>query len=358
MSLQLSVRQSIPVLRGNELPMRGVGTELPRIISLFCGAGGLDLGFHEEGYRVPLAIDISPAAIKSHSRNFKDTLAVVGDLTKLGPKGVLEYVRSVVPNGERIALIGGPPCQGFSRANVNSSANDPRNSLPSLYLDVVRLLQSEYVVEFVVFENVLGIRDKKHEVVYRAFLNSLNVLGFDVTEKMLCALDYGVPQNRKRIIISALRSGQGYSAVVPEKVLGPVTVAEVISGMCEPAFFRRGLESEDIPFHPNHWTMQPKSKKFSGEYTPSSASRSFRRLKWDAASPTIAFGNREIYVHPSGHRRISILEAMLLQGFPKGFVLEGNLSEQAQQISNAVPPPLAKSVASAVKVAMEKGRRD
>jgi DNA (cytosine-5)-methyltransferase 1 len=77
--------------------------------------------------------------------------------------------------------------------------------------------------------------------------------------------------------------------------------------------------------------------------------RSFKKLSWGEPSPTIAFGNREIHVHPDGHRRISIYEAMLLQGFPDDFVIEGNLSQQVKQVSNAVPPPLARSVASAVR---------
>jgi DNA (cytosine-5)-methyltransferase 1 len=80
--------------------------------------------------------------------------------------------------------------------------------------------------------------------------------------------------------------------------------------------------------------------------------RSFKRLSWSDASPTIAFGNREIHIHPTGTRRLSIYEAMLLQGFPASFVLEGNLSEQVEQVSNAVPPPLAKSVAAAIDLAM------
>ena len=98
--------------------------------------------------------------------------------------------------------------------------------------------------------------------------------------------------------------------------------------------------------------MRPKSERFNNPDEQTNSGRSFKRLAWHEASPTIAFGHREIYVHPSGRRRLSIYEAMLLQGFPSNFILEGNLSEQVEQISNAVPPPLAASVASAVKRAM------
>jgi DNA (cytosine-5)-methyltransferase 1 len=98
--------------------------------------------------------------------------------------------------------------------------------------------------------------------------------------------------------------------------------------------------------------MKPKSPRFRRPHAVSIDGRSFKRMSWSDASPTIAFGNREIHIHPTGTRRLSIYEAMLLQGFPASFVLEGNLSEQVEQVSNAVPPPLAKSVAAAIDLAM------
>lgn len=326
--------------------------DLPLVVSLFSGAGGLDWGFRYHGFKVPLAIDVSAAAIKTHKRNFKNTHGVVADLIKLGPAGVLEKVVERIPEGTRIGVIGGPPCQGFSRANTRSQATDPRNKLPALYLDIIETLKQHYSVEFVVFENVLGIRDKKHAETYKALMDGLSALAFTVTEKELCALDFGVPQNRRRIVLSAMRDGQGYSRVRPRKRKGLGTVREAIGGLPGPAFFERTLDSSNIPFHPNHWTMKPKSPRFDNPESSSSNSRSFKRLIWEAPSPTIAFGHREIHIHPSGRRRLSIYEAMLLQGFPETFVLEGNLSEQVEQVSNAVPPPLARSIAAAVKRAL------
>jgi len=322
---------------------------LPQIISLFSGAGGLDWGFHKNGFNIALAIDVTAAAIKTHQRNFKKTNSLVADLTKLGSAGVLEKVMECVPIGGRIGVIGGPPCQGFSRANSGSRADDPRNKLPALYLEVVETLKQHFVVDFVVFENVLGMKDKKHTATYQALLDGLSALDFTVTEKVLCALDFGVPQNRRRIILSAMRNGNGYSAVNPINRKGPRTVREAIEHLGEPVFFNRELDPLTIPIHPNHWTMRPKSAKFTNPDLVNKNGRSFRKLIWDEPSRTIAFGHREIHVHPRGNRRLSIFEAMILQGFPESFVLEGNLSEQVQQVSNAVPPPLAKSVAAAVK---------
>jgi DNA (cytosine-5)-methyltransferase 1 len=325
---------------------------LPYIVSLFSGAGGLDLGFHQEGFSIPIAIDLSSAAIKTHKRNFASTTSIAADLRALQPDGVYSLVAQNIPLGSRLGVIGGPPCQGFSRANTLSQSNDPRNDLPQLYLEIVKKLKEHYIVEFVVFENVLGIRDKKHSEKYREIIVGLDDLGFDITEKELCALDFGVPQNRKRVILSAMRKGQGYATVRPVKCEGPRTVRQAIDGLPAPAYFKRNLSIAEIPFHANHWTMQPKSKKFTDPLNSTSEGRSFKRLNWDLPSPTIAFGNREIHIHPSGDRRLSIYEAMLLQGFPNNFVLEGNLSEQVQQISNAVPPPLGRSVAAAVKTAL------
>lgn len=327
--------------------------KLPKVVSLFSGAGGLDLGFRLHDFAVPLAIDFSPAAIKTHQRNFRDTHGIVADLVKLGPSGVLEQVSSVIPRGERIGIIGGPPCQGFSRGNPNSRTDDPRNELPALYIQIVQSLQKHYAVEFVVFENVLGMKDKKHLPTFHALLADLKRLGFDLTENELCSLEFGVPQNRKRIILTAMRKGLAFDIAPPKKRIGPVTVKDAIAGLPEPVFFARGLSPKEFPVHPNHWTMKPKSKRFTNSAVVSGG-RSFRRLSWDKPSPTIAFGHREIHVHPDGRRRLSIYEAMILQGFPKSFVLEGNLSEQVAQISNAVPPPLATSIAAAVKSALTK----
>ncbi len=322
---------------------------LPIIVSLFSGAGGLDWGFKEEGFKIAVAIDSEPAAIKTHHANFKDTDCLVGNLTELGPEGVLQQVQKNVAEGSRIGVIGGPPCQGFSRANNSSKPDDPRNLLPTLYVDIIRELQKYYLVDFVVFENVLGMKDEKHASKYSNLISGLKSLEMDITEKVLCALNFGVPQNRNRIIVSALRKGQGFLPVIPKYCDGLRTVEAAIGTLPNPAFYHRTLKASDIPHHPNHWTMQPKSKKFSQLPESSSKSRSFRRLKWDKESPTIAFGNREIHVHPDGTRRLSIYEAMLLQGFPHEFEIKGTLSQQVHQVSNAVPPPLARSLAAALK---------
>lgn len=341
--------QRLRALNGSKTHLSARDRGLPVVISLFSGAGGLDLGFVDAGFEVVMALDASPAAIRTHRLNFPASRSEVADLTALGAVGVANLAGERIPEGGQIGVIGGPPCQGFSRANVRSTADDPRNTLPGLYLDIVRSLQARFSVEFLLFENVLGIRDSKHASTFDGLCVGIRSLGFNLSVQELCALDFGVPQVRRRMILSGLRSGQGYSALAPAHVDGPKTVREAIAGLSAPAYFSRDLLAKDIPAHPNHWTMQPRSARFRDPSLLSAKTRSFKRLSWDKASPTIAFGNREIHVHPNGERRISIHEAMRLQGFPESFVLEGNFSEQVTQVSNAVPPPLAKAVATSIR---------
>ncbi|MBO9705583.1 MAG: DNA cytosine methyltransferase, partial [Arthrobacter sp.] len=105
----------------------------PKIVSLFSGAGGLDLGFRDAGFDLTFACDISESAIKTHKRNFSSTKSIAADLNVLKPEGVLQHIATEISEGESIAVIGGPPCQGFSRANPSAAAGDPRNKLPILY---------------------------------------------------------------------------------------------------------------------------------------------------------------------------------------------------------------------------------
>ena len=319
----------------------------PRIISLFSGAGGLDLGFFESGFDIALAIDNSKYAIQTHRRNFPETTSLIADLVELGVEGVLREVKKVITPGEDIGVIGGPPCQGFSLANSTGSIDDKRNQLPYLYLNIIESLKEEYNVEFILFENVPGIKSKKHIAVYEAILERLEDLGFSKNVDEYCALDYGVPQNRNRVIISGFSSSMAAESFHPQKSSKQGgTVRDTIEYLPEPEFFGSGRKPEEFPCHQNHWTMRPVSKHFANRDSRRDT-RSFRRLEWDQPSPTVAYGHREIHVHPEGHRRLSIYEAMLLQGFPESFIIEGPLSAQVDQVSNAVPPPLASALAEA-----------
>ena len=144
----------------------------------------------------------------------------------------------------------------------------------------------------------------------------------------------------------------GVDWVEPAKHMVTRTVRDAIGHLPDPVYFEKGLDPGSFPVHPNHWCANVKSKKFiAASPIPEghSLGRSFRTLHWDEPSPTVAYGHREMHVHPSGMRRVSMYEAMLLQSFPKSYRLYGTLSSQVKQVSEAVPPLLAKEIALQVR---------
>ncbi len=320
------------------------------ILSVFCGAGGLDWGFRKEGFRVILALDNFPAAVNSYNFNAKACVASITDLSGLSISELGRMIRERAPAAQPCGVVGGPPCQGFSRGNARADPRDPRNLLPFKYADLLQELNKGDKLDFFVFENVMGIANPRHARRFKAIKKRFEAAGFRIFHEQLNANRFGVAQNRPRLFIVGLNA-KHYPAArfhFPEGTLRTTTVRETIAGLPKPAFFSRGLKSTDIPHHPNHWTMQPKSAKLL-QSQPTTDGRSFRRLAWDEECPTIAYGNREIHVHPDGGRRLSVHEAMLLQGFPRTFRLMGNLSEQVTQLSNAVPPPVARALAKAIR---------
>lgn len=324
------------------------------VVSLFCGAGGLDLGFHQKGFESIIAIDNDASAIETFNANFAVRSAVQVDLRTLHTKTFLELVAGVVSRtGKKpCGLIGGPPCQGVSNSNVDADPTDPRNSLMTTYLRLLNALEETYEIDFFVFENVPGLLNEKNKARFLKLKRELS-RRFHITVQKVDAADFKVPQHRERVLICGLNRKRFLAPMGPlvANNAKKKTVRNTIGSLAEPIFFKRGLDSTSFPEHPNHWTMNPKSAKFT--QLTVSVGRSFRKLNWDLPSRTVAYGHREIHVHPNGHRRLSIFEGMLLQGFPKSFALKGTLSAQVQQVSNAVPPPLAGSIAALVTKALK-----
>jgi DNA (cytosine-5)-methyltransferase 1 len=318
---------------------------------LFCGAGGLDYGFEKENFKVSLAFDVRPAAINTYNHNRLSPHGHVADISKLT---IDDLDRLYGSEFKPFGVIGGPPCQSFSFSNVSEKENDKRHNLPLKYAELLKSLNERNPIHFFVFENVLGLKSKKHIEKFKRFKAAFGDAGFNIHEKVLDSVDFGVPQNRKRIFIVGLNK-QIYSdcsLLFPSHKTKRKTVSQSISELPNPIFFSSRNNFDSIPFHPNHWCMTPKSKKFStpGALIPGKAiGRSFRVLEWHKPSPTVAYGNREVHVHPSCDRRLSVFEAMLLQGFPKKFELKGTLSDQFSQISEAVPPPLSREVAKTIR---------
>ena len=171
---------------------------------------------------------------------------------------------------------------------------------------------------------------------------------------------FGVAQARNRLFVVGFNRKK-YDGLVFEFPKGTSTdkrtVRDVIGDLPRPLFYDRGLTAAEIPFHPNHWCMRPKSKKFFNGYLHEGdlKGRPFRVLSWDKPSWTVAYGHREVHIHPSGERRLSVYEAMLLQGFPPDYELHGTLSDQIRLVSDAVPPPLAKGLAESILQYLKNG---
>jgi DNA (cytosine-5)-methyltransferase 1 len=334
------------------------------LLSLFCGAGGLDIGFEAAGFDIGLAFDISPDSVASYNHNrplkkaahIKDLRTLtLGELDKL-------HGSEFRPDG----VIGGPPCQGFSKGNTNVIAKDPRNQLVLVYAKIIKMLNERHPLKYFAFENVPEIDGKRYSFQFKRMKGSLKRLGFNLAEANLSALDFGTPQDRDRkILVGFNKAEYGDRAWTPPEPLDPenldLTAAGAIKGLPEPTQFQRGLDPNDFPVHRNHWCMAPKSKRFKepGRLKQGDRQgRSFKTLAWDKPSYTVAYGNREVHVHPNCKRRLSVFEAMLLQGFPRQYELLGTLSSQITQVSEAVPPPLAGALATSIIEQMKLDEED
>lgn len=335
------------------------------IISLFSGSGGLDLGFKQAGFNTILAIDNNQAACQTFMFNNPKCGVFRMDLSTIDPKNILDRISDLPQENYPVGVIGGPPCQAFSLGNVHKKHDDARSLLPSHYAAHLSVLRKEFDIDFFVFENVPGLSTKNHDTMFTELKGLFEKAGFVIQEEVLDALDFGVPQRRQRIFVVGFnrRKHRDISFSFPSKSQqSPVTVREVLGGLPDPVYFSRDLTADRIPFHPNHWCMQPRSAKFlNGHLTRDgngNKGRPFRVLVWDSASRTVAYGHREVHVHPSGKRRLSVYEAMLLQGFPHDYRLFGNLSQQIALVSDAVPPPVGRALAERIREALYARSKD
>ena len=335
------------------------------IISLFSGAGGLDVGFKQAGFNTILAIDNDPAACQTFKFNNPKCDVFRTDLATRHPKKILNGISDLPKENWPVGVIGGPPCQAFSISNVHKKDDDARSLLPLRYASHLRVLRKEFDIDFFVFENVPGLKMKNHDPLFAELKSRFERAGFVIQEDMLDALDFGVPQHRRRIFVVGFNrlKHRDISFSFPSKSQQPpVTVRDVLGGLPDPVYFSRDLTADRIPFHPNHWCMRPRSEKFLNSHLTRdwnvTKGRPFRVLEWDSASRTVAYGHREVHVHPSGKRRLSVYEAMLLQGFPHDYQLFGNLSQQITLVSDAVPPPVGRALAERIRESLYARSKD
>jgi len=290
-----------------------------KVISLFSGCGGMDLGFINAGHKIVWANDFDKSAVETYKHNIDNNI-VYGDIKTISIKEI--------PDGD--IVIGGFPCQGFSIANTNRNEEDERNFL---YLELLRVIDGKKPLYFLA-ENVTGIISLGKGKILNLILNDMEQIGYKVRYQILNAADYGVPQLRKRVIFLGIRKDLNIDINYPKPIYFEdkepywKTVRDAIEDLL--------LESTDTI--PNH--IGTKHKVILNGYIGN------RPTEWDKPSPTIlgrggGTGGPVIIPHPNLHRRMTVRETARIQTFPDNFIFKGSISSQYRQIGNAVPVLMA-----------------
>lgn len=352
-----------------------------RVIDLFCGCGGMSLGASRAGFDILAGYDTDPVAVATYARNFGAGRGRVGDLARLDPATVAADFG--LRPGELDLLVGGPPCQGFSK-NVPRArrwSDDPRNLLVHRFLAFVDVLRPRAVI----MENVAEMRNGFGGAFSDAIAELLGRAGYGVAAGVLRASDHGVPQRRRRAFFVALRDGAGVRLAPPPGPL--VTVRDAIADLPMLAHGQGDEESvygdppasayqiamrERAPVLRDHVArpLRPIQAARLASIGPgqglrdlpaalrprSGYSGAYGRLVWDAPAPTITrwvfHPGSGRFGHPRDPRVITIREAARLQSFPDTFAFLGTYIQKAHQVGNAVPPLLMRALAADVAAAL------
>jgi DNA (cytosine-5)-methyltransferase 1 len=366
----------------------------PTAISLFAGAGGCSLGFQQAGYDISFATDIDPDAVESYRRNFGATRCEATDIRELGVESALE--EAGIERGGLDILLGGPPCQGFSSAG-EKSGDDPRNLLSRHYIRLLEGLRPKWFV----MENVEGILTNAGGLHIRDAVELFLGAGYSVNVEKIYAQGHGVPQRRKRVILVGNRLGHDFVFPEPETPfsgsifrkgeatflratsdLPPATQdpgcdleysgppqnelqaclrgeATIITDHYAPPLspvqlervrgLRPGQTMKDLPDDLQHESFRRRAFRRVMDGTPvekrGGAPSGLKRLMADEPSLTITSAATREFVHPVEDRLLTLRECARLQTFPDWFVFAGGAGSRIQQIGNAVPPMLARSLA-------------
>lgn len=290
-----------------------------KIVSLFSGAGGLDLGLIQAGNQVIWANDIDKDAAATYEKNIGNHI-VCGDIKDVSADDI--------PDAD--VVVGGFPCQGFSQANLMRALDDERNQLYKFFYSVVEKKQPKFFIA----ENVKGILSLGKGEAIRQIVSDFQSAGYLTTVNLVNMADYGVPQTRQRVIIIGQRRDLGdemrfrFPAPTNEKagdLPGWVSIREAIDHFPDPD------TENDVPNH-IYSAYKVEYRNFTGH----------RPTDPDKPSPTIlARGNGKGGVcaipHYNGKRRLTIRESASIQTFPEDFVFEGGMNSCYRQIGNAVP---------------------
>lgn len=295
-------------------------------VSLFCGAGGLDLGFERSGFRILWANDFDKDACKTH-QNWSKAKVVCEDISKIDAGNI--------PSSD--IILGGFPCQGFSLSGPRK-IDDSRNILYKHYVRIVK----EKKPKIFVGENVKGLLTMAGGQIFDAIKAEFSECGYDVYSQLVNAKDFGVPQDRERVIIVGFRKDlhiKSFEIQIPSNM--KMTLREALAGMPEPT-------ADEV-------CNQPYSSRYMSRN---------RKRGWDDVSYTIPAMAKQVTLYPGSPdmekldkdlwkfgekgetRRLSWREAAVIQTFPRDLEFHGDLVSKYKQIGNAVPVKLASYVAT------------
>jgi DNA (cytosine-5)-methyltransferase 1 len=323
----------------------------PKAIDLFAGCGGLTTGLKRAGFSVIAAVDLDDLAVASYGLNHQ-ALLISKNIQAVRPKRLLAELG--LKRGELDLLAGCPPCEGFSRLrtlNGTRRINDRRNDLIFEFVRFVRGMMPRCIM----LENVPALATDKRMVRVES---ALTRLGYFFVKDVLDAVDYGVPQRRKRMVLLGSRLGP---VTFASKARNRRTVRDAIQALPKPV-------NSDDTLHGYSVCLAKKVRKLIRAIPVNGGSRAdalgirrlhchrrcdgfkdvYGRMAWDLAAPTITGGcinpSKGRFIHPSQHRPITLREAALLQTFPKRyrFELRAGRYAVAQLIGNAFPPEFAK----------------
>ena len=309
---------------------------------LFCGTGGMALGFEMAGFKPICGLDWFKEAGQSYRRNLKHK-HVEGDITNPSiKKKFISTVKKQLKGKRLTVLSGGFPCQGFSMSG-SRIVEDERNSLYKDMLEIIAELDPEYIVA----ENVKGLRSMLKGKVEDKIVKDMEALGYQVNVTVLNAADYYVPQKRERIIFVANKIDK--TNYHPAPLLEPgsyITTKEAIRDLIKVPDDKsinhvRTKHRDDMK---ERLALVPEGKSLYDNY-----SDSWKKCPWNEASCTIKENHGGVNIHPIEPRVITVREMARLQSFPDWFIFEGPKSKQMVQIGNAVPPLLAKAIGLAIR---------
>ena len=357
------------------------------IFSFFSGSGFLDLGFEETGYRVEFVNEISDAFLLAYrySRNVMNLPKPqygywgtdVKEYLNERKSQLCDFIEDARKTSTLIGFIGGPPCPDFSVGGKNRGQEGERGKLSLTYIDLIICMQPD----FFLFENVKGLwQTTRHRHFYDSLIEKIQNTGYATTDRLTNAFEFGAPQDRDRILLfginkSCISKNQHENGRIVDfpwekNIVYPMSMMKETpwpeqepfrldsfsdnpNPQMEPLTVQYWFSSNDVEHHPNskdHFTPRNGIEKMKTIAEGDVSKKSYKRLHRWRYSPTAAYGNNEVHLHPYRERRISASEAMAIQSLPAEFELppEMTLSNKFKTIGNGVPFLLAKGVAQTI----------